>query len=334
MENIKEINPFKEQNIELLEQTPADNNRFGSTNLSGVKELQVGWGSEVFRSDESGIWLGKKTFAEASHPTTGTFAVDMQGNLTATSITLSGYLQVGQALGDVQSSTSTLSGISSNLGTITAGTITGININGSVITGGTIRTSSGSTRVEIDGGDNALYYYDSGNIRLGLTDGGLFFNTPSGISSSSIQGFGTNDMMITIAGSLLSYHLNTSYFYADSPVDIGSSFYPFNSLYCYGISLNGDYRTSWSESPFSGSVLSGGGGTLPSGWSASNIATGRYQVTHNLGTTAYSVVATPVVSVAKVWAIESKGTNSFIVRIANTSFSLENNPFDFILLKN
>lgn len=85
-----------------------------------------------------------------------------------------------------------------------------------------------------------------------------------------------------------------------------------------------------------GQVSSGGsaGTPFPSGWSVSNIATGRYEVTHNFGTTAYSVIATVNASIAKIWCIESKGSNSFIMRIANTSFSLENNAFEFVVIRN
>lgn len=324
MENIKEINPFKEQNIELLEQTPATDERFGATNLNNVKELQVGWGSQVFRSDQNGIWLGKKTFAEASHPTTGTFAVDMEGNLIVTSITLTGYIPTGGALTDIGTgnitstyigsgaittpkiatgaitadkiTVSSLSAISANIGTITAGTITGV-----TITGGIVQTSSSGLRTVLDGSDYKIKFMNGGT-----TYG--YIEPYAGGSNIGIN--------IDSGGYGITINQGTSFNYLD--------------LHAPDIYLNG----SVSAYDNVGSVSSGGGGTLPSGWSASNISTGRYTVTHNLGTSSYAVVVTPVVSVAKVWAIESKGTNSFTVRIANTSFSLENNPFDFILLKN
>jgi len=48
------------------------------TSSSNVNSLEIGKGSKVFRSDQSGIWLGAEVFADAP------FSVDMEGNVTAT----------------------------------------------------------------------------------------------------------------------------------------------------------------------------------------------------------------------------------------------------------
>lgn len=76
----KEINPYTDQDIEQVE-IVNPTSRFGS-NIIDSKEMQIGFGSKVFRADESGIWLGAETFALAP------FSVNMLGNITATGLTL------------------------------------------------------------------------------------------------------------------------------------------------------------------------------------------------------------------------------------------------------
>ena len=66
-----------------------------SQNLSQIASMQVGEGSQVFRSDRSGIWLGAATFADAP------FSVNMAGDVIATSATFSAYISkagTGQSL--------------------------------------------------------------------------------------------------------------------------------------------------------------------------------------------------------------------------------------------
>lgn len=65
----------------FVKQAPSDN-------LSRIASMQVGSGSQVFRSDQQGIWLGAAKFADAP------FSVDMAGNLIASSATLSGYSKI------------------------------------------------------------------------------------------------------------------------------------------------------------------------------------------------------------------------------------------------
>ena len=149
----KEINPFKEQDITLIELPANDNTRFGSQIVQDMRAIQVGIGSKVFRADESGIWLGSSTFATAP------FSVDMEGNVTASSIVLGGYVPVGGSVGDVQTTIGAggLSAISANIGTITAGSITGV-----TITGGLFRTATTGRRIEISSATaNKIEFYDS-----------------------------------------------------------------------------------------------------------------------------------------------------------------------------
>lgn len=264
-----------------------------------------------------------RLWAGAENPADAPFSVDKDGNVVLNSVSLDGYIPDGGALADIGAGNITgtyiandaittpkifanavtatkilvsqLSAISADIGTVTAG-----NINGLTITGGLIQTSSTGLRTVLDSADDRI----------------KFMNGGSTYGYIEPYGGGSNLGIVIDSGGLgITINQGTTFNYVD--------------IHAPEVYLNGLVSASDNV----GSVASGGGGTLPSGWSASNIATGRYQVTHNLNTTAYSVVVTPVVSVAKVWAIESKSSNNFIVRIANTSFSLENNPFDFVLFK-
>jgi hypothetical protein len=58
----------------------------GQPYLDNMLSMQIGDGTKVMRADSSGIWLGGKTFATAP------FSVDMEGNMTATSLDLSAYV--------------------------------------------------------------------------------------------------------------------------------------------------------------------------------------------------------------------------------------------------
>ena len=62
--------------------------------------------------------------------------------------------------------TNTLSAISANMGTITAGVISGIEIYGSTITGGTIQTALTGQRIVLDGSLNRMTFYNSGGTAI------------------------------------------------------------------------------------------------------------------------------------------------------------------------
>jgi|GEM_PF-3638237 len=191
---------------------------------------------------------------------TGTELI-VSGNISATTGTIGGFTIAADALyagsGSSRIQLDTTSGI--HLGATSFGSapfsvsLTGSLVATSATINGTIRTSSSSTRVELNAAANALYVYDSGVIRLALSDTGIFFNTVSGASSGSLNGFGTNDVVLTVASSSLVYHFNTSYFYADgsSEPDLGTNSDRWERLYVNSISLNGDVESSWPEE-FSG----------------------------------------------------------------------------------
>ena len=82
-DEIKLIDPFT--NIPYAELPIATNENAGATFLSNLRELNIGdGGSNVFRADKQGIWLGGATFA------TATFSVAMSGAILASSFTLTG----------------------------------------------------------------------------------------------------------------------------------------------------------------------------------------------------------------------------------------------------
>lgn len=122
---------------------PFDNrdssSRHGSTHLRDVKELQVGYGSEVFRVDKDGMWAGAEDFASAP------WTVDWQGNMTATSITISGYIPTGGALTDIGAGNITSTYIGTNAITTTkinSNAITTAKINAGAITTAKIATNA------------------------------------------------------------------------------------------------------------------------------------------------------------------------------------------------
>ena len=159
-----EINPYIAipEQADFISESDLDNGIFDNVN-----SFQIGYGERVMRADSSGLWMGAEKFVDAP------FSVDMEGNMIATSLTLSGYLQVGEAMQDVidDASFNELSDLENDLGSITAGSITGV-----TLTGNTIRTSSSGARVEITGADDRIDWYNSSNFNTAtFDDTGLYF---------------------------------------------------------------------------------------------------------------------------------------------------------------
>lgn len=87
---------------------------------------------------------------------------------------------------------------------------------------------------------------------------------------------------------------------------------------------------------FSGEVAADGSAvSLPAGWSVSKTATGTYRVTHNFGTTAYSVVATPLFSsdTRMTAVVLSREANRFTINTLLTVSTDTDNPFFFVLMR-
>lgn len=226
----KTVNPYQNIPYLPLENTDQDT-RHGAHFFRNVKQLQVGFGSKVFRVDRDGMWAGAENFADAP------FSVDWDGNVIANSLDLSGYLQVGQALSDIGAgnitgtyiangaivsdkiaanavtatkiSVSELSAISANIGSVTAGTLTGT----------LVRTSSSGKRVQMSNSTNDLRVYDSsGELRMALDDDLLQFYDEGGATSGSIfaSSTGSYDYLYisnsTTDGAIVMEIDNTGYF--------------------------------------------------------------------------------------------------------------------------
>ncbi len=262
-----------------------------------------------------------------------------------------------------------LSAISADLGSITAGTVTSATIQ-TAATGKRLKmagspqneyqfldgaTGIGSLKIDDDGsgGYVAQIIIDSlGPISsimqvgygIGASTEVPFFSAPFFQSSGraavgnvsmyggpdSLQGFGIDwsgggDATLQINGII------------DSEVEFGNDVFFDAGLDVEDISVTGSLTLKTTPMPrvFHGFVNSDGtaGTPFPSGWSSAHTATGRYTITHDLGSTGYSVVATAQASTVKNITIESRGSDSFIVRIANLSDTLEDNNFMFILCR-
>lgn len=70
---------------------------YGKDIIDNLWSLLVGAGNKVFGADISGIWAGSSKFDTAP------FKVDMDGNLTATNVNITGYLPIsgGTLSGDL-----------------------------------------------------------------------------------------------------------------------------------------------------------------------------------------------------------------------------------------
>lgn len=173
--------------------------------ITKARSIQVGFGSKVLRVDRQGLWMGADNFADAP------FSVDMEGNVTATTLVIGDYLEVGEALADIglggvtedYISVPNLAAINADLGSINAGTITGA----------LIRTSSSGARIEIDDTTDTLEVYDSGSTkRLELDQDELIFYGSTGTRRGYIKATTTNLEIVNDNGGFVVLNVDsTSY---------------------------------------------------------------------------------------------------------------------------
>ena len=130
-----------------------------------------GLSSVVTGGNDIRFWAG------STNPALAPFRVYENGNVVANNLSLSGYLQTGDAENDVKNTLSRLSDLDSDLGSITAGTITGA----------LIRTSSSGSRVQLNDSTNTLQIFDSsGNVRAESYANGWEFSTESEVTAGRI----------------------------------------------------------------------------------------------------------------------------------------------------
>lgn len=72
--------------------------------------------------------------------------------------------------------------------------------------------------------------------------------------------------------------------------------------------------------------------SLPVGWSSAKTGTGAYTVTHNLGTTNYTVVAVAAGAVFGVCSLYAINADDFDISIESLAASLQDTDFTFIVL--
>jgi len=323
--------------LENREQTT----RHGAQFFSNVKQLSVGFGSKVFRVDRDGMWAGAEDFASAP------WKVDWDGNMTASSITISGYVATGGSLADIGAgnitetyigsnaitagkiSVNDLEAISADLGDITAGSLDAVTITGTTITGSTLTTASSGQRVILTSTLAAFYNLSGTNI----------VDTYAGSNSYIIDGQTSSSSIVFNCGSsgaVLFQDNSTSVCQIDSngispwtsnAVDLGNILKKWRDLW-----VNGDfeYHTITQPIVYHGRVSGTSNLDNNNTFSISNPSTGRYTVTHSFGHTNYTVQVTPDASVVKNITIDAQNSNDFRVRISNLSDALEDNDFFYV----
>jgi len=77
------------------------------------------------------------------------------------------------------------------------------------------------------------------------------------------------------------------------------------------------------------------GTVFPSGWTVTNIGTGQYRITHNLGTTDYAVTLTPLAGTTREFSVQVQDINFFETRFYNNATtSLTDTDHSFLLFTN
>lgn len=142
---------------------------------------------------------------------------------------------------------------------------------------------------------------------------------------------GTVTSNINIAGSLIPEADAYDHGYGKYGFSLGNSSHRFKNLYINGVFRRDSYDVPVS---YTGRVASGGTiSNAPSGWSATNDSAGTYTVTHSFGSSVYEVFIQARAAAAKQTSISTLGTNTFVVKITDTSGTLENNDFSFVVFK-
>jgi len=137
------------------------------------------------------------------------------------------------------------------------------------VQGTLIQSSASNDRVEINPSDN-FFAYNDGNIVVTINKDGI-----TG-SSAVIANGEFDDLLVNNLATIENLIVNDTVTTEDLIV---------NDTFTYqGIPQPLVY---W------GIVTSGGGGVLPTGWTATNPSTGVYLITHNLNRADYGIVCTP-----------------------------------------
>lgn len=172
---------------------------YGQQFLNSVESLQVGGGkgSKVLRVDQTGLWMGAETFADAP------FSVDMDGNVVATSLSLG---TLSGTLDDIaDGSTYAKTTLTAALGASYA--YSGLNTSGEIIKGflnSQLSSKSLPTNgVRVDA--NGIYGRSGGTTTFYIdTSGNAYFTgtiAASSMSASTISGSTITGTTLTTATS-------------------------------------------------------------------------------------------------------------------------------------
>lgn len=240
------INDIVNERINTAEKQILRDFNFGDTDFAGgVYAGNIAWntGTGAYVSG-NGILINRKGIIGANGSVV-TFSIDATtGNATFR--------------GDVTASTITG-------GTISGTTMSASTITGTTITGGTVRTSSGGTRIEMDGANNFFQSYVSGTLRMRLASGALAFYNTSGTNIGDISA-GSSAVQIAGSGATLLIGNNQVSPFANG-TQLGTSSFRWGDIYSQGhltiqdifgnnafmerltayqgITLGGVYRTTW-----------------------------------------------------------------------------------------
>lgn len=318
--------------IYQTKETIASKGRF----IAGAKE------DVVIMDGQNPTW---RLWAGASNPASAPFRVDKDGNMVATSITLTGYVQTGGAAADINANATTISGgkittntitankisvsnlssISADIGTITAGAINGITITGSVI-----QTSSTGLRTVLNGSNDSIRFMNGSTIYSQIYP----YAFPQGngiyVETGSVKGSGDAYMYIS-EGTHNSAGIGT--------ISADIDFYDSDcTITASTTTLSGKLILNSITQPYiyfgycSGTSVS----TTNTSFSLSNPSTGKYTLTHNFSTTSYTVTATALRGSgagAYQVKVEARNSNSVQFTVFDDTGTVQNGDFMFTICK-
>lgn len=297
-----------------------------------VAVAQNGATAATYNLSEANQIVGDNILAnsiDASKITTGQLVVGTNVG-QGTAVTSSGVTTI---IGNTVT-TGYVNALSVIAGSVAAENITGTTITGKTIVGSTLSTATSGQRTVLTA--TTQDFYNSNNEQIGMVyanatgNGGLVISSVK--SGSNIYLWPGSSGIINIGngiagGILIDYANSAIYPGTTSGYDLGVITKHWRDIWNSGVHI----YNGIDQPVIIHGIVSGGSILYDNtpGWSCSNIATGRYTITHNLGTYYYSIQVTPQASTVKNITIESYTSNAFTVRIANLSDTLENNDFFF-----
>lgn len=218
-------------------------------------------------------------------------------------------------------------------GDIASASMSASTITGSTITGTTLSTATSGQRVVLF--STLASYYNSSNSLIVSTyaSGNTFWIKGEQSASSIWLDSGSSGVIAFLSNGstrgIWDYPNNR--FYPNGTMDLGVAGANWRDVYNNGEHV---YQGFTQPVTYFGKVESGSiYDDNFTGFSVSNIATGRYRITHSFGHNDYAVQIIPIASTVKNVSIDSYSTSSFVVRLANLSDALENNDFYFTVFE-